>query len=174
MKPLAIDLCCGLGGWTDGFLAAGYRVIGFDIVAFPGYRGELVVQDISTVDGSRLRGVDVIVASPPCREFTLHDLPWTRATAPPPDMSLVNACYRIRDEARPRLFLLENVRGAQYLLGRAISHLGPYYFWGDAALLPRVKLRRKEMVWGGKPAERARIPFPLAYGIALAFKTRGP
>ena len=31
MKPLAIDLYCGLGGWAEGFLAEGYDVIGFDI-----------------------------------------------------------------------------------------------------------------------------------------------
>lgn len=32
-QPLCIDLYCGLGGWADGFLAEGYRVIGFDIEA---------------------------------------------------------------------------------------------------------------------------------------------
>ena len=31
MKPLAIDLFCGLGGWTEGLLAEGYYVVGFDI-----------------------------------------------------------------------------------------------------------------------------------------------
>lgn len=30
MKPIAIDLFCGLGGWAEGFLAEGYDVIGFD------------------------------------------------------------------------------------------------------------------------------------------------
>lgn len=31
MKPLAIDLFCGLGGWTEGLLAEGWDVVGFDI-----------------------------------------------------------------------------------------------------------------------------------------------
>ena len=31
MTPLAIDLFCGLGGWTEGLLAEGYWVVGFDI-----------------------------------------------------------------------------------------------------------------------------------------------
>jgi len=30
-RPLAIDLFCGLGGWTEGLLAEGYDVVGFDI-----------------------------------------------------------------------------------------------------------------------------------------------
>jgi hypothetical protein len=30
-KPLCIDLYCGLGGWTEGFLSEGWDVIGFDI-----------------------------------------------------------------------------------------------------------------------------------------------
>jgi hypothetical protein len=30
-KPLVVDLCCGLGGWTRGFVAEGYDAIGFDI-----------------------------------------------------------------------------------------------------------------------------------------------
>ena len=30
MKPLAIDLFCGLGGWTEGLLSEGYFVVGFD------------------------------------------------------------------------------------------------------------------------------------------------
>ncbi len=29
-NPKAVDLFCGLGGWTEGLLAEGYGVVGFD------------------------------------------------------------------------------------------------------------------------------------------------
>ena len=44
--PLAIDLFCGKDGWTNELLKVGFRVIGFDIVKQPSYRGEFVQQDI--------------------------------------------------------------------------------------------------------------------------------
>lgn len=31
MMPTLIDLFCGLGGWSEGFLAEGWRCVGFDI-----------------------------------------------------------------------------------------------------------------------------------------------
>ena len=50
MKPLAIDLYCGLGGWTEGLLAEGYHVIGFDnmrhVYGEHRYPAQLVVQDV--------------------------------------------------------------------------------------------------------------------------------
>ena len=32
-KPLAIDLFCGLGGWSEALIAEGWYVVGFDINA---------------------------------------------------------------------------------------------------------------------------------------------
>lgn len=70
MNPLAIDLFCGLGGWTDGLLAEGYRVIGFDIVQHvygsAQYPASLVLQDVLTLHGAQFRNAALIVASPPC------------------------------------------------------------------------------------------------------------
>jgi 23S rRNA C2498 (ribose-2'-O)-methylase RlmM len=48
----AVDLCCGKGGWTRALMARGYRVVGFDTVRFPEYPGELVLQDVRTIDGA--------------------------------------------------------------------------------------------------------------------------
>jgi site-specific DNA-cytosine methylase len=59
VKPLAIDLFCGLGGWTEGLLAEGYEVVGFDIERHVygdhRYPAQLVVQDVLTLHGSQFR-----------------------------------------------------------------------------------------------------------------------
>ena len=172
-KPLCIDLCCGTGGWTDAFLQVGYNVIGFDTTRYPEYNGQLIIQDIRTLDGKSYRGlVDVIVASPPCSDFSRHDQPWTKARHPPePDMSIVNTCLRLKNEINPRIFILENVRGAQKWLGKAILRRGPFFLWGDVVLVPTLtKYRQKQSLPSSQAALRARIPHELAYPIALLCK----
>ncbi len=83
MKPLAIDLCCGLGGWTEGLIAEGYRVIGYDIEAHEysedRYPGELRLEDVLTLNGAPFKDAALIVASPPCQEFSYMAMPWSRA-----------------------------------------------------------------------------------------------
>ena len=154
MKPLALDLCAGLGGWTEGFLAEGWDVIGFDIERHQHgthcYPAHLVVQDILTLDGRQFCGrVQGIVASPPCQKYSYMAMPWTRAKAlalwyrdlEHPERieelnRLFSACFRIAEEAECPI-VLENVRGAQPWVGRAMWHYGSYYLWGDVpALMP--------------------------------------
>ena len=145
--PLAIDLFCGLGGWTDGLLAEGWDVIGFDIERHVygehRYPAQLVIQDVLTLRGSQFRNVDLIVASPPCQAYSYRAMPWKRAKAlPPPDNTLFEACFRIQREAceaagRHIPLIVENVRGAQKWVGRARWNYGSFYLWGDVpALMP--------------------------------------
>ena len=147
MKPLAIDLYCGLGGWCEGLLYAGYRVIGFDITRHNygsgGYPGQMVLQDVRTLDGSQFLDAALIVASPPCQAYSYSAMPWSRTKhLPAPSNELFDACFRIQKEAclAARKFIpliVENVRGAQKWVGRARWHYGSYYLWGDVpALMP--------------------------------------
>ena len=139
MKPLAIDLFCGLGGWTDGLLAEGWNVIGFDNERheYGGekYPAQLVIQDVLTLHGSQFRNASLIVASPPCQEYSYMAMPWTRAKElarqyesgerDRADLTrLFDACFRIQREAseaagRHIPLVVENVRGAQRWVGRA-------------------------------------------------------
>jgi C-5 cytosine-specific DNA methylase len=146
-KPLAIDLYCGLGGWTDGLLAEGYDVIGFDIERHKygehHYPAQLVVQDVLTLHGSQFKDAALIVASPPCQAYSYRAMPWKRAKAlPPPDNTLFETCFRLQREAceaavRHIPLIVENVRGAQKWVGRARWNFGSFYLWGDVpALMP--------------------------------------
>ncbi len=159
-KPLAIDLFCGLGGWTEGLLAEGYDVVGFDIERHVygkhRYPGLLVIQDVLTLHGSQFKDVALIVASPPCQEYSYMAMPWKRAKAKAAAIRadatgaelerlnrLFNACMRIQFEAslaagRCVPLIIENVKGAQPWVGRARWNFGSFYLWGDVpALMPK-------------------------------------
>jgi hypothetical protein len=147
MKPLAIDLFCGLGGWTEGLLAEGWDVIGFDIERHVygehRYPAQLVLQDVLTLHGSQFRDASLIVASPPCQQYSYRAMPWKRAKAlPPPDNTLFEVAFRLQREAcaaagRHVPLIVENVRGAQRWVGRARWNYGSFYLWGDVpALMP--------------------------------------
>src|SRR6266404_70735 len=148
MRPLAVDLFCGLGGWTEGLLAEGYEVIGFDIEQHVygehRYPAQLVLQDVRTLHGRQFKDAALIVASPPCQAYSWRAMPWKAAkAAPPPDNSCFEACFRIQQQASEASdgghipMVVENVCGAQKWVGRAHWHYGSYYLWGDIpALMP--------------------------------------
>jgi hypothetical protein len=170
--PLAIDLFCGLGGWAEGFLAEGYDVVGFDIERHDygtgSYPGQLVIQNILTLHGYQLKNAAVIVASPPCQEFSYMAMPWKRAKQIAHALQgqgefpegykgshteqqlteLFNVCFCLQQEAseaagRHIPLIVENVCGAQRWVGRAKWHYGSYYLWGDVPALMPISFAQK-------------------------------
>lgn len=166
-KPLAIDLFCGLFGWSEGLTAEGFEVVGFDLEDMCGQFGvrrpdhvQLVIQDVLTLHGSQFKDATLIVASPPCQEFSYMAMPWTKAKAKRAAIladesgesrkqltALFDACFRIQREAceaagRHIPMIVENVRGANEWVGRSRWNYGSFHFWGDVpALMPPISSR---------------------------------
>jgi len=167
LAPLAIDLFCGTFAFSAGWRELGGRVIGYDIEHLPHHGpvpagADLVIQDVLTIDGRRFKDASLIVASPPCTEFSYMAMPWTRAKQIakalrgegdfPPGYkgsrtikeltALFDACFRIQREASAAAghhipMVVENVRGANPWVGKSRANYGSFHLWGDVpALLP--------------------------------------
>jgi hypothetical protein len=203
MKPLAIDLFCGLGGWTDGLMAEGWDVIGFDIERHvygdQKYPAQLVIQDVLTLHGSQFKSADLIVASPPCQEYSYMAMPWKRAKQIARALrgqdvfpegytgsrttaeltALFDACFRIQKEAcqasgRHIPLVVENVKGAQPWVGRSRWKFGSYFLWGDVpALMPIQKYHQRLKVTAGEQWNVNRPNFTGTLGWDTGIKRPG-
>jgi hypothetical protein len=115
-----------------------------------------VLQDALTLHGKQFKDAALIVASPPCQEFSYMAMPWSLAKQKERDLlegrddpkrltALFDACFRIQREACEAAghhvpMVVENVRGAQKWVGRSRWNYGSYHLWGDVpALMPMTK-----------------------------------
>jgi len=189
-----LDLCCGMGTWSIGFHRAGFECTGIDVFDMA-YPYDLILADIRVWHPAK--HYDVIVASPPCTEFsTLLRLAVARGQRGPADIQkgieLVEACKRVVDEVNPAFWILENVKGSEEhiskLLGPPKLKRGPWYLWGKFPpfLLPESPYMKKTgpVITGVRKTHdglnsvlafnplrswfRAKIPLPLSVPLAKA------
>lgn len=167
-KPIAIDLFTGKGGWARGLSAVGWYVIGFDIEDKGHEGGELVLQDVLTLHGSQFRKAHLIVASPPCQNYSYLAMPWSRSKSnnsqkakamrrkwetEGPDNRLFDACFRIQREACEAAghyipLVVENVKGAQEWVGPAKARYGSYFLWGDVETVNGMLVAGRKLAFG--------------------------
>jgi DNA (cytosine-5)-methyltransferase 1 len=122
----AIDLFCGAGGLSAGFLQEGYEIalgVDFDLAAVETYAenfGKSTARhedllDFTASDVRRLvgRDVDVILGGPSCQPFSTHGRQH-RWVVGDPRSDLWSRMHSYVAELRPRAFLMENVPGMLY------------------------------------------------------------
>ncbi len=177
-QPTVIDLFAGAGGMSEGFLRAGYRVLGaveIDVMAVRTYRlnhpgvpdDHVLHQDIRRLPAGALkrllggRKLDVLAGSPPCQGFSSVGFRSKKTrTGYRPDEDERNYLFDFMVaaalELRPALILMENVPGMQSAKREDLS------FLQAAARMLEEKGKYRTEVWRlnaaafGVPQERIR------------------
>ena len=163
----------------------GFDVVGVEIVPKIAalYKHPCIIADVRTLDGRRFQGFDLIVGSPPCRDFSTLSIVFGYRWKDPPDpegrgMSMVNAFLRVVKEAEPTYWLMENVPNLKNYIDippqaeRSIGKGMRRCFWGNfpSFLIPRDY--RHDFMFGARdklrPWLRSRIPLPVARALGRA------
>lgn len=156
MRPRLLDLYCGAGMAADGYVRAGFDVVGVDINPQPHYPYPFIKADALDVL-AHTHGFDAIHASPPCQLHTrakhlrkaqggaskypdlltptlellrAQDAPWVVENVPDaPGMGAAAVCCGSAfglGVRRHRLFLSDDV----FLVGSGCDHKGQGRPWG--------------------------------------------
>jgi DNA (cytosine-5)-methyltransferase 1 len=143
-SPTVVDLFCGAGGSSEGFVRAGFKVLAavdLDEMAIKTYRlnhsgvpdDRVLCQDIQTLPKGALRKLagkqlDVLVGSPPCQGFSTAGFRSKKTrTGYRPESDERNHLWEwmvsAALELKPKLFLMENVLGMQTVKREETSFL---------------------------------------------------
>ena len=195
-SPKALDLFCGLGGWSDGLALEGFEVLGVEINQEIAdlYKHPVIVADVCSLDPLDFTGYDLIVGSPPCRDFSTIGRLFGHRWKKPPDpdgkgLELIKSFLTIVENAKPKYWLMENVPQLEEYLEtkpRVTAHIGESMkrsFWGNypAFIVPRDYGKKSfykpglfmQPRWDIYPRkhvqwDRSKIPLPVACALGRA------
>lgn len=128
-----IDLFCGCGGFSYGFMSAGLKIVlGIDLWkdATITYKhnhpnSAVINQDITTVTAKELlhaanleaNDVDVIIGGPPCQGFSISG----KRLIDDPRNKLYKSFVEMVRDIQPKMFVMENVPGLYSMAKGAIK-----------------------------------------------------
>jgi site-specific DNA-cytosine methylase len=170
--PKVLDLFCGLGGWSRAFHEAGYQCTGIDIKNLD-YPGHFIKADIN--EWIPDQSYDIILASPPCNEFSLSKK-WGHGTQDERQgLDLVYRTFYLIQLIKPRFFIVENVKGlAEFLppptdIIKYNRHKNgkAAYLWsniGKLGFLDKM-IDKKIDINNDTKSSRALIPYPLSKAV---------
>ncbi|MEE5988229.1 DNA cytosine methyltransferase [Ligilactobacillus equi] len=117
-----IDLFAGAGGFSTGFKKAGYKItkaVEFDSSIAETYKNnhpetKMIVDDIRNVDQSdefQPGEADLIIGGPPCQGFSMAGARNRDGFIDDPRNYLFKHYFNIVKRVKPRVFIIENVKG---------------------------------------------------------------
>lgn len=186
-----LDLFSGLGGFSEAFYRAGDEVVRVENNPLLSEVPCTTMQDVLEVrdrihlyhaQGLETREYDVLLAGPPCREFSLaYSSPRSIAQRNgedfEPNMELLEATIDIIRCTKPRYWVIENVVGSiKYfhelgLVPRQIH--GPHVLYGNFPMfqcgqLPTKASKDKTSTHPLRANHKALIPWALSAGLRQA------
>jgi DNA (cytosine-5)-methyltransferase 1 len=132
MTTSAIELFASIGGLGYGFKAAGFSIelaVELDPRRAQVYQANVkprrsVAGDVRRMDFSQYRGVDVVIAGPPCRPYS-SATPKASRGASHPEYGLDLEVARAVEEVQPKVVVVEEVPGwSPQPLAWALAKLG--------------------------------------------------
>ncbi len=186
-----LDLFSGLGGFSEAFLRAGDEVVRVENNPLLSEVPATTIQDVKEMrdrlrifveEGQPIRKIDVVLASPPCYEFSLaYSAPRSKAEREGkewnPSLELLEITLEIIEIIKPRWFVIENVIGsARYFerLGLIPNQIhGSCIFYGNFPKFstPRMPTKADKDSWHGDPMrmnKRSLIPLELSMALRKA------
>ena len=165
-----IDLFSGCGGFSCGFKKAGFQIVSaveFDDEIAKSYElnhegTRMINDDIKNVDNEKIfkRGdADVIIGGPPCQGFSMAGARIRNGFIDDPRNYLFKHYFNVVKIVKPKLFILENVKGILSLNDGAIfneikrSFEDPNNFDGEPYIIKYKVVKAKEY---GIPQNRER------------------
>ena len=132
-KINVIDLFCGCGGFSKGFLMAGFNIVlGIDVWEdairtynhnFPGVKtmttdiSKVRVKDILKKIDMEKEEIDVIIGGPPCQGFSLSG----KRLIDDSRNKLYKSFVEMVAHIKPKVFVMENVPGMMRLFGGKVK-----------------------------------------------------
>jgi len=175
-----LDLYSGLGGASEAFVQAGWKVIRVEKNPDLAYVPHTLTLDCHDwADwAADLPQIDLVWASPPCTEFSNgYNAPKIRASRAGEDydacMKSVMAALDIVDLVKPKYWILENVVGSiefiEPLIGKHRQKVGPCILWGNFphTIMPQGWIPKSKVAMTTAQA-RSMIPFELSFALLEA------
>ena len=194
-----LDLCSGLGGFSEAFVmdrewevmriennpllseVPNTEII--DIFEFRDTLSDMVER------GYRPDKVDLILFSPPCREFSLgFNAPQAVASREgrfeeySPDMSILECGLDIIKMLNPRFYIIENVRTSikffKPIVGNPICSIGSFWFYGNFPAFnvdEEIPEKKHNDKWSSNPLRanyKALIPLVISKKIKQIVETQ--
>mgnify|MGYP003645343044 CR=1 FL=1 len=193
-----LDLCSGLGGFSEAFVAAGHEVLRIennplladvphtDIIDIFDVRD--LLEDVAEENPDPFfHDIDIVLFSPPCYEFSLAydaprvkhqrefpNVPWE------PSMDILECGMEIIKMLNPKWHIVENVRGAiKYFkedLGSPRQINDAYVFWGNfPSFVPKAFPSKADKDSRHSPLRaniRGKIPIEISKELLFAIKSQ--